>query len=200
MFLALSITLGTIGAANAQNNAKQGKATNKKIARLDSALNLNVDQERQMKEIFSQQHKIVKQENEAMRKLQRQRMKERIEMENKMRAVLTPQQAARFDSLNQARTNAVISHRVDAVCSIMKDKANLTDAQKESVRQVLQDHYWKMHNIKTQNLDASDDEIAEKRMAARKEMKSKIAGILSPEQIAKWKEFKKSGMHKPARK
>jgi hypothetical protein len=63
---------------------------------------------------------------------------------------------------------------------------NLSDAQKEKLHVFLAESYTKLQEFRNQNPNATKEDVIKRVAANRTQLREKLVGFLTPEQLQKW--------------
>jgi len=161
-------------------------------------LNLTADQKAQLKtshESYKQQLGELN-KNEAITVKESRDRKDvlRKGQKEKMMAILSPDQKIKLEQIKnnkQGRHEAMAAKRLDK----MKAKLNLSDEQVAKISTAKQAEHEQFKAI-TQNDNLSRLQKKDQVMALREQNKNNFKSILTPEQISKMEEMKKTRMEK----
>ncbi|MFK8103814.1 MAG: Spy/CpxP family protein refolding chaperone [Saprospiraceae bacterium] len=217
LMLAMCLTFVTTYA----QKSPEKKAT-KAMERLTTDLNLSVEQQEAVKAIYVENYtkrKAQKQaDGEKMDKADRKAMK--AELDQQIAAVLTPAQAEKFATMKADRkqgrkdkrkdkrkekrkdkkdhklsknyTAEQAERKIDMSVDRMTQQLDLDEAQQVNVRAIYANYYQDLNTLNTNTANVDQDVLKEQRLALTKEMKTNIDAVLTPEQISKRKENRKS--------
>jgi Spy/CpxP family protein refolding chaperone len=158
-------------------------------------LNLTADQQQQLKanrDTYQKQWlELNKNENITVKESRDKKDALRKEQKEKMMAILTPEQKNKLEQLKKEREvkrEAMATKRLDK----MKTKLNLSDEQLAKIKAGSEAVHANAKAIREDD-QLSRTEKKEKLMALKAETQTNLKNILTPEQISKIEELKKTG-------
>lgn len=178
----------------------------KSVEKLDAQLDLTPEQEAKIKDLYITKIESRKKRQEIA-KADRKTAKQ--DFQSALRAILTPEQAAKYDELKAAKkasrkgnkmarkgqkradkmskmTPEQMDRRVEKATAKMDKRLDLTDAQEDRISDAYRSFYLKSMEIANdQSATAEDKKQLFKDLSAQH--KSDIDAILTPEQLAKRK-------------
>ena len=172
----------------AKDHVKGNKIENR-IKRLDTQLNLTDDQEQKLKDIYQSHAEKLKTNREKSEALKKERREEMKAMRKEMRAVLTPDQVKKLESIQAEKSKEHVQKKADMKVSELDAKVKLTEDQKTKLRSTFIQHMSAMKAIKEQTTSTPD--LGKERIKTeRKELHKDVKAILTPEQQKILKEEK----------
>lgn len=164
-------------------------------ARLIKFLNLTPEQETQIKEIFKNHREDFKAlremaRNNAPREEIRTKARDlRKVIFEEMKTILNPEQQQKLDIFRERLANGEFAKEmVENRLNHLTDRLNLSEEQRNQVRDILADSSQKLKSLRDQSTDRAD--FRREAMQIRENADLRILEILNPEQRATFHEMK----------
>ncbi len=188
-----TIGLFTYNASNAQKADGGKKHAN--------VLNLTADQQSKMKDIRKSektQAKAIKADSSLSADAKKQKLKDlHSGFSQQERAVLTPEQQAKQDSLRATHKHVGKGGKGKKGQMAFAKKLNLSDEQKQSMKSLHQAQKDKITAVKS-NTALSDQEKRQQIVSIRKEGRQEFQKLLTPEQKSQIQQMRSSRKNAPS--